>query len=318
MVIKSYMDEAGIERNAPYCTIAGYIGPKEEWDSFERDWQFVLGAYMQDVPEEGRYFHALEFYGGDKKFRHWKRSKRESFENALFETIKDYAIRLFSSTVNSRIFFSFTEDERRYLTGGMHNGMKWKKHGAPTKPYFLPFQFCMIQGANFVRDGDKLFPIMSWQEQYKMKAVEVYKIMLNSDPPLKCRAKLADDVVFSNPKKVSALQAADLAVYWFNQYNTWRFQTGERVSRNFPNRAQLVKLLSNVRSSSDLKMFDFNGLMLGLQGCNRYIRTSFPTLDQALPSLPVRRRTEILSDMRKVNFRRFLDQWQPSVPEGHD
>ena len=171
------MDEAGIQGDAPFCTIAGYIAQVAEWDLFERDWRFILDQYMVNVPLEHRYFHALEFYGSDWKYRHWSSSKRASFETALFESIRDRGMALFMSCVDSRVFHSLTEDERRYLTGGQHNGMKWKKHGAPTKPYFLPFQFCMIQSASFVRNGDKVFPVMSRQEQYKMKALELYGLM---------------------------------------------------------------------------------------------------------------------------------------------
>src|ERR1035438_7875259 len=198
MVFESYMDEAGIDARAPFCSVAGYIAPKDEWERFESDWRFVLNDYMRDVPEVQRYFHALEFYGNYPKYRRWKPSKRRSYIDALFRVINDRKVALFLSSVDRNAFFSLTEDERRYLTGGLHNGMKWKTHGAPTKPYFLPFQFCIVQGANIVREGDKIFPIMSHQELYKMKALELYKQMLDSKPQMRCRNKLADDIVFSD------------------------------------------------------------------------------------------------------------------------
>jgi hypothetical protein len=313
MLFKSYMDESGIQVRDPYCNIAGYVAPAKEWERFDHDWKFVLGEYMRDIPEPLRYFHALEFYGDDRKYRSWKRGKRESFANALFGAIRDRDLALFLSSVDTRVFFLLTEDERRWLTGGQHNGVKWKTQGAPSKPYFLPFQFCMIQSANFVRDGDKVSPIMSRQDQYKMKALELYKLMLNTNPAMQCRNKLADVMEFSDPKKTPALQAADLAVYWFGRFNSWRAKTGNRLSDRFPERGQLKKLFSNVMRLDDLKLFDFPGLMVALQGCNRYIRTSFPTLDQTLPSLPVPKRLEILAKLRKVNFRKFLDRWRPDA-----
>ncbi len=224
---------------------------------------------------------------------------------------------LFCSSVDVQVFRSLTEDERRWLTGGVHNGIKWKAHGAPSKVYFLPLQFCVIQAASFARDGDKLSPVMSRQDQYKMKALELYELMLSSDPVMQCRHKLVDDMVFSDPKKTPALQAADLAAYWFAQFNSWRAKTGEVLSDGFPDRVQLMKFFRNLRRLDDLKLFNFQSLMLVLQSCNRYIKTSFPTFDQNLPSFAVRQRLEILSEMRKVNFRRFLDQWQPNAQEGH-
>lgn len=318
MIFKSYMDESGIQADDPYCTIAGYLAPVNEWVEFERQWRFVLGEYMRGIPEQLRYFHALEFYGDDDKYWGWKRGKRESFENALFTIINECKLALFSCSIDSRVFFSLTDDERHYLTGGQHNGVRWKKYGAHKSPYFLPFHFCMIQSASFVQNGDKVFPVMSRQDQYRMKALELYELMLNTDPAMQCRDKLADDVVFSDPKKAMPLQAADLAVYWLGQFNSWRAKTGNRKSDGYPDRVHVMKLGANIRSLGDLKMFDFQGLMLTLQGCNRYIKTSFPTLDQQLPSVPVRQRLEILSEMRKVNFRKFSDQWKPDVQGGRD
>jgi hypothetical protein len=140
MIFRSYMDEAGIDGQAPYVSIAGYVAPVSEWEKFENDWHFVLNEYMKDISEPLRYFHALEFYGNAEKYRRWTPSKRASFINALFRTAA---------------FLSMTEDERRYLTGGVHNGMKWKTHGAPTKPYFLPFQFCIIRGLISLRMATK-------------------------------------------------------------------------------------------------------------------------------------------------------------------
>src|SRR6516225_2145194 len=130
MIFKSYMDETGIQGGAPYCTIGGFIGPIGDWESLERDWKFVLDSYMPDLPEKERYFHALEFYGDNKKYRRWKKGKKRSLEDALFEVINQTKILLFSSTVDNQLFLSMTEDERRFLTGGIHDGMRWRKDGA--------------------------------------------------------------------------------------------------------------------------------------------------------------------------------------------
>jgi hypothetical protein len=314
---KSYMDETGIQYKDRFCTIGGYVGSAKVWDDLEYRWRWILNDYMRDIPEPKRYFHALEFYGTDYKYEKWKRSKRESFIDDLFRTINLFDVTPFSSTIDTQVFLSLTEDERRYLTGGTHNGMKWKTQGAPSKQYFVPFIHCVIQSADYVPDGALVFPIMSRQDQYKMKALELYDNLLDSYPPLRCRNKLADDMVFSDPKKVPALQAADLAVYWLGQLMKYQAKTGDNKYERFPHRVEMRKVLKNAKNPHDFKLFDFNGLMLVLSGAGRYIKTSFPTLDQMLPSLPVEKRKEILGVMRKVNFRPFLDHWQPNLPEGH-
>lgn len=311
------MDETGIQSHDHYCTIAGYAARSEVWDKFEYRWQWLLREYMREVPEEKRYFHALEFYGNDKPYSDWTRGKKRSFIEALFGSIREFDLALFASTVDVNVFSSLTEDERRYLTGGIHNGMKWKTQGAPSKQYFLPFHHCIIQSAELVPNDALMFPIMSRQDQYKMKALESYEAMLNSYPVLQCRKKLADDMVFSDMRKVGALQAADLATYWFGQLMKYRAKTGDRRYEGFPNMVEMRMLLPSARKGDDLKLFNFEGIMLLLQGANRHIKTSFPTLDQMLPSLSVEKRKEILGVMRKVNFRRFLDLWTPTHREDH-
>jgi len=117
---------------------------------------------------------------------------------------------------------------------------------------------------------------------------------------------------------VGALQAADLAVYWFSQLENWKAKMNTSQSDGFPGRWRIFRLLDNVRQHGDLKVFNFEGLMLALGGCNRYIKTSFPTRDQQLPSLPLTQRKEVLGVMRRVNLRRFLDHETLTLPAGHD
>ena len=318
MIFRSFMDEAGIQHRDAYLSIAGYVARADEWDRFESDWKFVLNQYMSDLPESERYFHALEFYENRKKYRSWTRGKKESFENALFGVLRDSDVSLYSCALQRELFLSMTEDERRLLTGGVHNGMKWIQWGAPTKPYFLPLQFCVIQAASFVEETDMIFPVMSRQDEYRMHALALYEQMLNSHPALQCRPKLADDMVFSDSKKVGALQAADLAVYWLSQLENWKAKMGTRQSDGFPGRWRVFRLLDNVRKNGDLKVFNFEGFMLALGACNRYIKTSFPTLDQQLPSLPLEKRKKVLGVMRRVNLRRFLDHETLTLPVSRD
>src|SRR5579863_6807321 len=318
MVYRSFIDEAGIQSSDAYLCLAGYIAKADEWERFEKEWNFVLEQYMSDLPQNERYFHALEFYHNHRKYRAWKRGKRESFENALFGVLRHSKANLYSCALQRKIFASMSEDERRLLTGGIHNGMKWIDFGAPTKPYFLPFQFCIIQAAQFLRETDKLFPVMSRQEQYKIHALELYEQMLNYHPALQCRSKLADDMIFSDPKKVAALQASDLAVYWMARLENWKAKMNTTQSDGFEGRWRIFRLLENVREHGDLKVFNFEGLMLSLGRCNRYIKTSFPTLDQQLPSLPLAKRKQVLGVMRRINLRRFLDHETLALRVGHD
>jgi uncharacterized protein DUF3800 len=314
VVLKAYLDETGIVTNDPYCVIAGYVGNVEEWAKVESKWKFVLEEFK--VP----YFHALEFYKDDKKnfYKGWKESKRSAFINFLFDCLRDHQVWLLSSAVDVQTFLSLTEDERRYMTGGIHNGLKWVAMGAPTKSYFVPFHEIILQAASHVPDTDKVWMVMSRQDQYENKALEIYDMMLASDPPLRCRSRLGDDMVFSDPKLVCQLQAADLAAWWSGKAMRYRAKVRTDDLKEFKNRVELKRVLERMRSWDDLKLFNLQGLILLLQGTPRYLTSSFPTLDQQLPSLPIQKRKEILSDMRKVSLRKFVDQWQPNAQERRD
>jgi hypothetical protein len=316
------MDETGVQ-GARYCTVGGFIASTDDWDGFERRWKAVLADYLSHVPEEHRYFHALEFYGDrdkhDKigKYKDWDENHERKFVGRLFKAMNDFPLRLFSCTVDTVVFRLLTEDERQWLTGGEHNGMKWKKHGAPTKPYFVPFMDCVVKSAMLTPKGSKVYPVMSRQDQYRMKALELYDLALNSNPAMQFRPQLGDDLVFSDPKKVAALQVADLAVYWIGKQATYIARSSDRKLVHFRHKYEMRRIYQNARSRHDFPVYDFNGLMLALCGANRHIKTSYPTLDQQLPSLPIERRREVLSVMRKVDFRPFLDQWKPSGREDH-
>lgn len=306
---RSYMDETGIQRGDRVCTVAGYVATVEAWGELERRWRFVLDAFHIE------YFHALEFYGKDAKYKGWNRGKRAAFINALFECLAECDLRPVSSAIDCDLFWSLTEDERHYVTGGIHDGMRWRRSGAPSKPYFVPFHGCIIQACDVVPDGGMLYPVMSRQDQYKMKALELYDRILNEYPPPNMRPKLAGDMVFSDSKKVPGLQAADLGTYWVGQF--MKYVQAGRHEDTFSHLHEVRRVLKRLRNPKDLNFFNVQVCMALLCSANRHIKTSFPTRDQFLPSLPVVARREVLGTMRKASLRQFSDLWRSNYPEDH-
>ncbi len=54
LVINAYLDESGMDEQAPCVTVAGWCGTKEEWQKFETEWKQILQRREIDV------FHAKE------------------------------------------------------------------------------------------------------------------------------------------------------------------------------------------------------------------------------------------------------------------
>ena len=275
------MDESGIHDDARVCVVAGYVGPIEEWAGFRQDWNGTLDKYK--VKRECG-FHARLFFrrhlSGKPQHEHYRHLSAEDAENflgALVGAITGSNLRLIGSAVDVPLFRSLTEDERRYLTGGLHNGRKWTRQGAPTKPYYLPFSHGVIRAGSRTPKSQKVRIVMSRQAQYEMNALELYDLMLaHRKPRLKVGNRLARKMQFSGPVEVVELQAADLICWALHNAATQGLVSGKRISPT----PLLRKLLVNLKDKRDLQFFNFEGIMLVLQVLAPHLDSSFPTLDQ--------------------------------------
>jgi len=268
-MFKSYMDESGIHDGAPICVVAGYIGGVAEWEQFELDWKAALDEY--NVCQ----FHSKEFYGSrDPKYSDWTHDKRDAFLNRLFDAISQRDVCLAGAAVDVPLFHSMNEHERRYVTGGIYKG-RWVKPGAPSKPYFLPFQHCINIGGHRTPPGETLHPVMSEQRQYQMNALDLYR--RTRELPLPFKDRLAERMVFRSPKSVVELQAADLAAYHTYQYAKLRQEGGlAGVTGGY------MRLLERMCDKHDVVLFNREGLALlldGMTGTLAKLRTSFLTPD---------------------------------------
>ena len=215
-MLRSYMDESGIQDSAPFCVVAGYVGSVAHWKKFEPAWKKELEK--TGIPE----FHAKRFFAKDDKtglrvgdYKGWDDSKANAFLNSLLETIARYKLRALASSVSVPLFLSYSEDERRFLTGGQYWNGKWKRSGAPTKSYYLPFQHCVIEATTHCPVSDKVHYFFDLNKQLSPWAGEMYRDLLLSEN-LKVRPQLGQ-ISFPTGSDAVGLQAADLICYIVNQ-----------------------------------------------------------------------------------------------------
>ena len=69
-----------------------------------------------------------------------------------------------------------------------------------------------------IEEGHLVHIFMSEQNQYEGYALQLYRAMLNREPPFEFRDRLDDSMTFGSHKRYPPLQAADLAAYHLYQY----------------------------------------------------------------------------------------------------
>jgi hypothetical protein len=251
-----YFDESGISDNSQVTVIAGFLGGPPAMHRIGKEWNKVLRRYGVNVP-----FHAIEFYAPAEKirlstsnpYRGWSATKRKNYIKDLLRVLRKYSAHLIANVVDSVAFRSRSEDERKWMTGGISNVMnpnKWYL-GKPNSPYHFALRVVVECCAVRIPDGDKVHIFMSEQNQYEGYALELYKAIRETDPPIEGVERLDDSMTFGSHKQYPVLQAADLVCYHFYQFGLER-----RVNPEFAGSKTFRQLLALVENPSDMKSGD--------------------------------------------------------------
>ncbi|MDA2926549.1 DUF3800 domain-containing protein [Acidobacteria bacterium AH-259-G07] len=223
-MFEAYADESGIHGDAQVCIVCGYVGGDGQWRCLETEWSQILASYhVQD-------FHAKEFWTRKPTGKLTGQYKHLS-PNQGFRLIRDLVnivlvkkVHLIGGAVNIEDFNSLTEKERKFITGGLTgDGNKWVSSGAPSKPYFLPFQSCLVESINWTPSGQKVGIAFDQQKQYMKRAIETYResyLVLDDE-----MSKKMDLIVFAERHEAAGLQLADLSAYLWYRYRTGKFNS---------------------------------------------------------------------------------------------
>ena len=264
-----YFDESGIGDDSEVTVIAGFMGGPHALGRVGKEWNKVLDRYGVKVP-----FHAIEFYAPPDKiktsrsnpYRGWSQTKRNRYIDDLIAVLRKYSIRLIVNMVDSVAFRSRSEDERKWMTGGVPNVMnpqKWRL-GKANSPYHFALRVVVECCAVRTPDGDKVHIVMSEQNQYEGYALELYRAMLETNPPLESCDKLDDSMTFGSHKKFPQLQAADLACYHFYQWGVEKRLNPDAVE---PRTLRRIIMLADHRD--DMKFADAESIQ---RICERFGR----------------------------------------------
>lgn len=269
MALYAYGDDSGTHQDAKFCLVLGYVGSPRQWKLFRRDWQAALTM----LPERGGKkleFHAKEFFqrarwrSHESPYHRWNEAKAEVFLNRLLETIHRYHVAPIGGAANTEDFFTYSESDRRRLTGApLVTETHWyggefeiidklvEHESSPNRPYFVVFPGFLLEA---VRKSGKVGDcrVHIWLD--RQPAIEARALEAFDSFKEYCRIpEIANlgPITFEESEKEVGLQAADLYAYVWN-----RKLAGSRMTKQLSKAFQvLTKKKPNIMVA-DRRYFD--------------------------------------------------------------
>ena len=223
---RAMFDESGIHDRAPICVVAGYSGSTKEWKQFEAAW-----APYGNAPG----FHAKRFFARDPTGKRvppydgWTDNQAIDYLDHLLGILKGLALIPVGALVDVRAFREYSEDERRYMTGGSATATgKWTHSGAPTKPYYVAFWKAVTEAIDQLKIGErKVEFIFDQQHTLAPLALRLYsRLKRELGEPYSSRM---GRVIFESRTEALGLQAADLLVYCWYQFGLYGHEARPEV-----------------------------------------------------------------------------------------
>jgi hypothetical protein len=216
-MLDAYLDESGIHDGAAVCVIAGYFAHRAPWRAFETDWKRLLYRFKVPIHE----FHTKDLFPRANGFFHgWNR--HNEFLEAVASTIARHRlIHPIGGGIYVNDFKSFPITERRYFTGANVNSVgKLVSSGCPNKPYFVPFQKCVVRVCGYAPKGGKAHFFFGLDRPFAEYAAALFKQIEATtapqidDPRLESNAlrERLGTPAFPKAKETPQLQIADFLV----------------------------------------------------------------------------------------------------------
>jgi hypothetical protein len=271
----AYSDESGSEPDQKFCLIAGFASRPDIWQSLEAEWAKVLKDH--DVPEfkSTRYFARDSLGNRVGEYAGWSDERATEYRDRLLGIISTHVLLPVGAAVEHRAFGALTIGERRFLTGGRlrkDKPHKWKRTGAPSKPYMFAMLAAVGSVVQELRDYGSVRVNFFFDENTVIRdnAIKTYHDLKDNlkeepDPIVAAGASRMGFIGFDDSELQPRLQVADLLA------NAWH---GELVGDKNEERALMFRA---VEKRSRLEVFDNKRLdhMLSMLGEQRayYQRT---------------------------------------------
>lgn len=200
-MLEAYLDESGIHDGATICTVAGYFGRQNHWGRFERDWRSILSKFKIPL----RKFHAKNMINSHR---------HQPMLRELADAIARHKIYPVSAGLVVPDFQSLTFPQKRFTTGATLRSGKLIGSGSPSKPYFLPFQLCLMLITSDTPPGAKVHFFFGLDRPFAEYARDMFaRIKKKGYTPAWPTKDRLGDPAFPQAKETPELQAADLLAH---------------------------------------------------------------------------------------------------------
>ena len=257
-MLRAYFDESGIQHDSPVCVVAGYFGRKKPWKQLASSWKQTLKIYGI------REFHAKDFFARDDvgnrvgEYRDWSDAKANAFVDTLTSAVKhSQEIGPISCCLVKTAWNDLSYGERRFITGGLFRAGKFRSSGAPSRAYFVPFQYCVINTAYYCRSGQKLHFVFDLNQQLEGFAHDLYALLKGQYSDISVKDRLGV-LSFADSAEAVPIQIADLFSYLTSTFCDWRL-TG-RPASSFPEDHLLRRMMANTRHKLNHQFLDRHGI----------------------------------------------------------
>lgn len=253
-MLEACLDESGIHNGSLRCVVAGYVGGVRQWTLFSRDWTNLMKEYgvINEIGHPD--FKANRFFAFDQQgnrvdyYAGWSNEKSLRFMEEMAHILFRRNLHPIGAGVDIPAFNALGIAERQWLTGAAYSSdrNKWTSTGAPNTPYFLAFQFAIIQSIPYAKFGIKINFIFDQQKQFSSLALSLY------DQMIRLRATKQPErmgtISFASRYDVIGLQASDLISFVHYQYN--------RDTKAFKKSALRHALDHLLAKENNIKFFD--------------------------------------------------------------
>ena len=235
--LRFYADESGIhdqhgdEPGSQTVSVAGCIGTKEEWETWERRWNTALKKFRI------REFHTSEFFlkhpPPDWPYSGWSENKRRRFLLLLIKIIRGRSLCIYASMVETKAWDSILDPGTKL---GIRTG-----RGGRAKTVYNPYLICFnkffakfpayfeeVIRPRFGTRGpiEPVAFVFHHHQTYSSWALKGYNAT-QGHPRIDPR-NVVGTLVFGPTRCYPPIQAADLVAY-YSRRNFWHHLNGTRA-----------------------------------------------------------------------------------------
>jgi hypothetical protein len=201
-----------------------------------------------DYPElDGEGFHAKRFFARNEKkervgsYTGWSDDKANKFIERLLQCILRNRVFPIGYGVVVDDFLALPLVVRQWHTGARFSVTgDVETFGCPSKPYYLPFQFCALKSAQLSK-ARKMHYFVGIDRHFQGYAADLYNFLMVDDRiEVEMRSRLGGTLLNPLARNTPGLQAAD-----FLANRLYRASLRKLADPNSPDSSLLKKLLTN-------------------------------------------------------------------------